>query len=136
MAMIETDVLLACMNPQDRHHEEAVKLITSLAGKLMLSPFSLIELDMLIRSGRIQVLDYHEFASALSDLLSLYDIRVLPDGPDIHELAWTLRNVHGLSFFDSPHASTAMAKGLMLYSYDRAYGRVEGLRWKKPSDVI
>ena len=28
MGMIETDVLLACMNPEDRHHDEAVDDIT------------------------------------------------------------------------------------------------------------
>jgi len=131
--MIETDVLLACMNPEDRHHDEAVKFIEAFPGTLTLSPFSLIEIDMLIRSGKLRVVDYHEFISALSDMLSLYGISIFPDEAGIHGLAQRLRDEHGLTFFDSLHASAAMRKNATLYSYDRIYQRVRGLKWRRPT---
>ena len=136
MGMIETDVLLACINTRDRHHDEAVRLVESYAGQLALSPFSLLELDMLIRSGRVRIRDYGEFMTALSDFLALYGVEVLTDKPIIHSLAEELRARYSLTFFDSLHASAAVVYELVLYSYDVVYEKVKTLRWKRPSDAL
>ena len=134
--MIETDVLLACINARDKHHEEAVMLIRALSGRLLLSPFSLIELAMLIHAGKIRVVDYGHFMSALDRFLNFYTIEVMPDTPYIHWLAWGLRARYGLDFFNSLHASAAIIKDATLYSYDETYRKVRELKWRNPGEVL
>ena len=50
MALIETDFLLALASKDDVHHNEIIKLI-KLIKPLKLSPYSLMELDLIILSG-------------------------------------------------------------------------------------
>ncbi|MGQ9723380.1 MAG: hypothetical protein ACUVXA_18910 [Candidatus Jordarchaeum sp.] len=54
--LIETDILLALTSPEDRHHIEAIKLLDKFIGEIQLSPYSLIELDLLLKSGEISLL--------------------------------------------------------------------------------
>ncbi|MEX2751096.1 MAG: hypothetical protein Q6366_004330, partial [Candidatus Freyarchaeota archaeon] len=53
--IVETDILLALISREDKHHTEVVKLLDKFAGEIQLSPYSLIELDLLLKSGEIIV---------------------------------------------------------------------------------
>ena len=46
--LIETDILLALISPGDRHHSDAVRLLDKLLGEVKISPYSFIELNLLI----------------------------------------------------------------------------------------
>ena len=47
--LIETDILLALISPEDKHHVEIIKLLDNFVGELQLSPYSLMELDLLLK---------------------------------------------------------------------------------------
>lgn len=134
MVVVETDYILALSSPADERHNEAVRILRRRAGELKLSPYTLIELDLLIRSGRIEVImpDYYV---GLSQLLKFYNIKVVEPDPEHLPIAWRLRSEHGLSYFDSLHAAVAIATRDAIASYDEAYRRVKGLRCIHPSQL-
>jgi len=51
--IIETDLILAAASRTDRHHEEAAAVIRNVRP-LRLSPYAIIELDLLMLSGRFR----------------------------------------------------------------------------------
>jgi len=56
MVVIETDILVSLILSREKHHREAIEIIKRVKP-LTLSPYSLIELDLLISSKRIVVRD-------------------------------------------------------------------------------
>lgn len=52
--LVETGVIPAAMNSRDPRHGEARSLISRLT-ELYLSPYTLMEIDLLIRSGILRV---------------------------------------------------------------------------------
>jgi len=134
MVIVETDYILALSSPEDKRHEEAVKILQRRAGELKLSPYALVELDLLVRSNRIEVVipDYYE---GLTRLLEFYNIKVVKPTPEHLLAAWRLRGKYGLSYFDSLHAAVAIVEGEAIASYDEAYKRVKGLRYIHPSEL-
>lgn len=55
--LIETDFLLSLISLEDKNYARTVNIVESFAGKLKLSPYSLIELDTLLKSKKIAVRD-------------------------------------------------------------------------------
>jgi len=100
--LVETDMILAAASSKDRHHDVALKVLQR-AKPLLLSPFSLIELDLLMSSGRIMVV-LPDFYRALEGLLMFYSIDVPPPQPLHLEKASALRAKYRLSYFGSLHA--------------------------------
>ena len=132
--LIETDVLIAALDADDPHNAEARKIITEL--KVALSPYTLIELDLLIRSGKVAVANYRMFWEKMGETLNLYRIKVLPPRPKYHSKAEELRRQYGLTYFDSLHAAVAITSNMQLVSYDhKAYSKIKGLRYLHPSNV-
>jgi len=135
--LIETDVVLAVSSIGDLHHAEAVRLLEVFRGRLMLSPFTLVEGDLLVRSGRFKVKSLSNFHEALENLLDLYEVRVLAPRPRHHAVAEELRGrVPELTYFDSLHASVALVEGAELISYDTVYAHVAGLSRVHPRDAL
>jgi predicted nucleic acid-binding protein len=132
--LVETDVILAAASSRDRHHDVALKVLQR-AKPLLLSPFSLIELDLLVSSGRIQAV-LPGFYRALEGLLMYYGIDVPPPQPLHLERASELRPKYGLSYFDSLHAAVAVSAGATLISFDRRYANVEGLAYIHPREFL
>ena len=133
--LVETDVLVAAIDPEDPHHSEA-STVTSY-GNLALTPYNLLELDLLLKSGRIEVLDYEEFWHKISDLITFYRIKILSPNPIYHAEAARLRALYNLSYFDSLHAATAIVENTSLISYDKkAYSKIRGLRYVHPKQFI
>ncbi|RLF02282.1 MAG: hypothetical protein DRK00_10225, partial [Thermoprotei archaeon] len=84
--MIETDVLVALASRTDRHHGEARRLLERLTA-VKLSPYSLVELDLLIASQCLRV-RLPDFYSALEEVLAYYGVEVLRPRPAHFEVAW------------------------------------------------
>jgi len=132
--LIETDMILAAASSKDRHHAMALKVLQR-AKPLLLSPFSLIELDLLVSSGRIKVI-LPDFYRALEGLLMYYGINVPPPQPLHLEKALALRAKYGLSYFDSLHAAVTTSAGATLISFDRRHANVEGLAYIHPREFL
>jgi len=136
LVVIETDILIASIDPEDPHHNEASTIIKESQG-LLLSPYTLIELDLLIKSGNIKVKDYHTFWYKLQEVLSYYKIKVLTPNPLHHIEADKMRKQYNLTYFDSLHAATAIVEKKPLISYDRkAYSKIESLNYIHPTQYL
>ena len=68
---------MALISPEDKHHAEVIKLLDELRGEVVMSPFSLIELDLLLRSGEIVVKEVEAFYDTLGDLLDFREVEIL-----------------------------------------------------------
>jgi len=132
MPLLETDVLIAAIDPEDPNHDVARAVFEE--GGAALSPYALVELDLLVRSDVIVVRDCAEFWRKVEELLRRLRVRVVGVRPLHFAKARELRRSYGLTYFDSLHAAVAMVEGLELVSFDlRAYGAVRGLRCRRPS---
>ena len=137
MILIETDFILALSSSRDVHHEEAVELLEGLRGSLALSPFTLVEVDLLVHSGGLKVRSLSEFHGALEGLLGMYGVGVVAPRPRHHALAEKLRGrLAELTYFDSLHASVALIEEAELLSYDAVYSKIPGLRWLHPRRAL
>ena len=134
--LIETDVLIASLDNSDPNHGEARELITE-KKKLALSPYSLTELDLLVRSGNIKIKDYVIFWRKLEDMLNYYGIIVVKPRPIHYAEASVVRSKYGLTYFDSLHSAVALTEGMTLISYDRrAYENISSLRYFHPREAL
>ena len=134
MVMIETDVLVALASRTDRHHGEARRLLERLTA-VKLSPYSLVELDLLIASQCLRV-RLPDFYSALEEVLAYYGVEVLRPRPAHFEVAWGFRRRYGLTFFGSLHAAAAVKEGEVLVSYDERYRAVRELKYRHPASML
>lgn len=51
MVIVETDFIIALSSPSDAHHSEAVRVLRRNIGGLRLSPYALVEFDLLVKAG-------------------------------------------------------------------------------------
>jgi len=133
--LFETDVLLAAMNPVDQANRSARKVLNQ--DGLLLSPFSLLEVNLLGRAGKLEIKNFSDFSNYLSALLEMSSIRILSDRPEYHSEAHRLEHGFRLTFFDSLHAAVSKVQKEIIVSYDKAYDRLgkEGVRRIDPSDI-
>lgn len=131
--LIETDVLLAALNRRDPLRPAALDVLST--EGLVLSPYALLEINLLVRAGKMKVGDFRAFADELGAYLRTRGIPVLPDRAEYHATAHSIERRHRLSFFDSLHAAAAMGEGGEIVSADRAYDRIAGVRRKDPEDM-
>lgn len=132
--LVETDVLVAALDPKDPNYHIAKRVFTR--RKIFLSPYALIELDLLIRSGNVIVRDYIAFWHKLNDALEQYGIRIATPTPLHLATAHKLREQYGLTYFDSLHATIALAGNLELVSFDKgAYSKIPNLKYRHPHDL-
>ena len=134
---METDILLALISPEDKHHVEVKALLDALQGEMTISPYSLIELDLLLKSGEIIVRDVIAFYKALSDLFEYREMRTLTTKPEYHREAHGLRKKYEhLTYFDSLHASVGIVEDMELVSYDKEYAKVTELKYNYPDKYV
>jgi len=109
------------------------ELLDRLLGDIKISPYSLTELDLLLKSGEIVVKEVTAFYDALSDLFEYREIGTLSTKPEYHREAFVLRKIYeSLTYFDSLHASVGIVENLELVSYDKEYAKVTELRYSLP----
>lgn len=121
--LIETDILLSIIKSDDPLRKYATRVFE--LSNLRLSPYSLIELSFLERSGKLEIEDPLAFSSALAELVTSNEVQLIADKPSYHHHAIALERDFRLTFFDSLHASVAKVEGEALASFDSAYDRAE-----------
>lgn len=127
---------MALISPEDRHHAESAELLEKVLSGSSLSPYSLIELDLLLKSGEIVVTELKAFFEALGNLFRYRDIHTLVAKPYYHGEAQELRGKHdGLTYFDSLHAAVAIIEDLELVSYDKEYTKIDTLKYRHPGHI-
>ena len=133
--LFETDVLLAAMNSKDPVHTLALKVFGS--GTAFLSPFSLLEINLLSRAGKLEILDYKDYANNLGALLNSYSVEVRSDKTLYHSVAREFEFRHKLTFFDSLHDAVSKVEGDVLASIERVYDRLdnEGVKRINPREL-
>jgi predicted nucleic acid-binding protein len=126
LPLVENDVLFALLDAGDRNHEVARRLFGRIRdGELSaeLSSVALVEMELVYMSeglgGRL--------VGDLAAVAALPNIEVVPLTPDVAVAAAYLREAHGLTFFDSHYAATALAGDGVIVSFDKAYDNVPGL---------
>gem|GEM_PF-569535 len=135
--LMETDFLLALISKGDKHHDEVVELLDRFVGEFFLSPYSLIELDLLLKSGEIAVTGFKDFYILIGRVLKFRRIGSLPIKPSYQGEAWSLRDQYKwLTYFDSLHAAVAVTENLELISYDKKYRKVKELTYNHPSKYL
>ena len=124
---------MALISPKDRHHADIVSLLDSLLGEVKISPYSLIELNLLLKSGEILVRDVTAFYETLSELLKYRRVTTFPTKPEYHREAFKLREKYKvLTYFDSLHAAVGIVENLEMVSYDREYAKITELKYSHP----
>ncbi len=133
--LIETDVLLAAVNPKDPARVSALKVLNHEA--LSLSPYSLLEVNLLARAGKLEIKEFGNFTNDLSALFDSCSIRTLHDRPKYHSEARRLESEFRLSFFGSFHAAVSKVEREIIVSFDRAYDKLgrEGVKRLDPTEV-
>jgi len=127
-------MLLSLMSKEDKHHTETVRFLDGFPEGLRLSPYSLVELDLLLRSGEIAVRETKTFYTSLGTFLDYRDVDLVPAKPVYHGAAHTLRERYkGITYFDSLHAAVGIIEDMELISYDKGYASVAGLKYRPPS---
>jgi predicted nucleic acid-binding protein len=133
--LFETDVLLAALNPKDPVNTPARKVLEQEA--LLLSPFSLLEVNLLARAGKLEILNFDDFARDLNALLDAKSIRTLNDRAEYHSEARRFESEFNLTFFDSLHGAVSKVQKETIVSFDRAYDKLRraGVRRLDPTDI-
>jgi predicted nucleic acid-binding protein len=133
--LFETDVLLAALNPKDPLNLPARRALGQEA--LSLSPFTLLEVNLLARAGKLEISDFNGFAGDLSALLDASSIQTLSDRPEYHSEARRFESEFKLTFFDSLHAAVSRVKKETLISFDRTYDKLSraGVKRLDPEEI-
>jgi predicted nucleic acid-binding protein len=128
--MVESDFVIALSQTDDQYHTHARRIVSS-AKKLLLSPFSLIEISL---GSRALGSDISGFMTELQKMVEGYDnMGQIPDKPKYHAKAAALeKRYDDLSFFDSLHAAAAIEEGYTLISADGQYEKIRELNSINP----
>lgn len=133
--MIELDFLIAFARSGDKHHIKILEIFEAYRRDLILSPYSLTELDPLVWSNSFKVEEPRRFFKLLNDTLEFYDVTIAKPSTIHVSKAYRLRADYRLTFFDSLHAATSIIEAIPLLSYDRSYERVKELNYMHPSKL-
>jgi len=136
--LIETDILLAALNPLDPLRSHSLKALDEPRDMdLLLSPYSLLELSLLEKAGKFLIPNFGRFSSDLQDLFQAKKVRSLPDKIAYHSQGRVLESKFKLTFFDSLHAAVAKVEKQTLVSFDRSYDRLsdDGVKRLDPRDL-
>lgn len=127
--------MLAAINPNDPFNSPAKKVMEQDA--LLLSPFSLLELNLLARAGKLEIKNFGDFARDLNALLDASSIRTLNDRAEYHSEAHRLESEFKLTFFDSLHGAVSRVQKETIVSFDRTYDKLSkvGVRRLDPKEL-
>jgi predicted nucleic acid-binding protein len=109
----------------DQYHEASTKIFNKIkkGSKVSISTLSLVELELIYKSSGLQ----DQIQRHLAILSSLPNIEYSPLTVDIVLTSTVLGEEHGLTFFDSHYAATAIHGDGKIVSTDEAYTRIPGL---------
>ena len=134
MPLLETDIIFAYLNRDDKHHDTATAVFNAIKHGTILSicSLSLVELELIYKSNKLE--EY--LIPHIAALTTLPNVTYASLSVDIVLSSIYLRQSNGLSFFDSHYAATALRGDSRIVSTDRAYNNVPGLTRIDPSDYV
>ncbi len=129
MPVVDTDFLFA-LNPKDRKHQHAMKLIDTLSN-LIVPDSAVIEYQAVLRVRGRSLSQTKLALLALHEALARSKVREAKTiGTNLLAFRAELEEKYGLSFFDSLIAASALALDRELVSDDEAFDRVPDLKRK------
>ncbi len=144
--LIETDILYALMDIKDAHHKTAIKIFDMIKEKklnICVNPISLLELELLIRSGDILIdgerASEQETKSWFDDFcIALKQHAIILESIDCEDFVISahLRSEHNLSFFDSHYAAHVKRTTGRIISMDKAYDRISEIVRIDPRSLV
>jgi predicted nucleic acid-binding protein len=105
--LVETGFLLA-LNPEDKNHDYAIKLLNNKNLKLYLSPASLIELTLLLRAKRRSEDEIISVFKALREIISNKVSIISLNFAHIIKASELRKKYEELTLFDSIHAAVCL----------------------------
>jgi len=135
MPLLENDLVFAFLNKLDSNHKLAEKVFSKLREGTLEVEFSsvaLVEMQLVYRSEKME----ERLLEHLSALSALPHTRYVALTPDVAVTSVYLRQTHGLSFFDSHYAASALGGDGEIISFDAAYDKVPGLHRVDPASLV
>ncbi|MFP3951967.1 MAG: type II toxin-antitoxin system VapC family toxin [Candidatus Bathyarchaeia archaeon] len=134
MPLLETDLIFAYLNREDKHHKAAKAVFDEVKeGKeLSISSLSMVEIELIYKSNSLE----RHLTPHIAALSNLPNVTYIPLSVDIVLTSIYLRENHSLSFFDSHYAATALQEDAEIISTDQAYSKIPGLVHINPYNSI
>lgn len=128
MPVLDTVVLFATADSNDKHHERAKKHLRLIdEPQVYLGAFALFEFDITLKSrGFTFEQRMEKYASLLGDYPAL-EQKVTKFNPSTFYLVSRLEEETDLEYFDAGIAAEALQMDGSVVSTDRAFDKVEGL---------
>ncbi len=128
MPVLDTVVLFATADSNDKHHERAKRHLQLIGEpEVYLGAFALLEFDITLKSrGFTFEQRMEKYASLLRDYPPL-DRKVAKFSPSTFYLVSRLEEETALEYFDAGIAAEALQLDGAVVSTDRAFDKVEGL---------
>ena len=127
MPIADTDLLFA-LNPRDKKHENALKVISSIRG-IKVPDTALFEFVVVLKARGKSAGEIREAVNALKDVFEIYLIKeVKTIDTDLMIKQTEIEEKYGLTFFDSLIASSALKFDKTVISDDKAFDKIPELR--------
>jgi len=127
MPVADTDLLFA-LNPRDKKHKNALRVISSVRG-IKVPDTALLEFVVVLKARGRSAKDIREAVNALKDIFEIYLIKeVKTIDTDLIVRQAEIEEKYGLTFFDSLIASSALKLDKTVISDDKAFDKIPELR--------
>ncbi|KYH41903.1 MAG: PilT domain-containing protein [Candidatus Bathyarchaeota archaeon B63] len=127
MPVADTEFLFA-LNPRDRKHQHAMRLLRELSG-LMVPDTAILEFQVVLKARGRRPSQVRAALLALHEVLMRSDVReVKTISTGLLASQSELEERYGLSYFDSLIAASALTLDRQVVSDDEALDEVPGLR--------
>ncbi len=127
MPIADTDLLFA-LNPKDKKHDKAVKLISTVRG-IRVPDTALFEFVIVLKARGRNTEDIRAAVNALKDIFDRYLMKeVKTIDTDLIAKQAEIEEKYGLTFFDSLIASSALKLDKTVISDDKAFDKVPELK--------
>jgi len=127
MSIADTDLLFA-INPRDKKHDNALRVISSVRG-IKVPDTALFEFVVVLKARGRSAGEIREAVNALKDVFEIYLIKeVKTIDTDLIVRQAEIEEKYGLTFFDSLIASSALKLDKTVISDDKAFDKIPELR--------
>ena len=127
MPVADTDLLFS-LNPRDKKHEKAIKIISSVRG-IKVPDTALLEFVIVLKARGKSNKDIRDALNALKEIFEMYLIKeVKTIDANLIVKQTEIEEKYGLTFFDSLIASSALKLDKTIISDDKAFDKLPELR--------
>ena len=127
MPVADTDLLFA-LNPRDKKHKNALRVISSVRG-IKVPDTALLESVVVLKARGRSAGEIREAVNALKDIFEIYLIKeVKTIDTDLIVKQAEIEEKYGLTFFDSLIASSALKLDKTVIADDKAFDKIPELR--------